>query len=329
MRKTEYLEKIREILTGVDEDIVKDILEDYENHFEMGMKEGRTEEEIAAELGDPKEMEDEMRQLVQAAGTTGTEEAEEKETIHCARETEKKFQDDSNVKATRLELEVVSADIYVVQSKDNKFNINWENHGGRKAAGMMSFEVEQRGNTVFAREHVKKSGLFGISVISRASSEVYVELPEDFEAVDIRSTSGEIEITRTSILGEYRVTSTSGDIIMRECRALAVEANCTSGDIRCENVDARAIRARSVSGDVVATNIDQQTCEINSVSGDVNVGLTNGCTGFTVNAQSVSGDVVVPKFDSYQKDGKHRVYVFGDGHAKVEAKTVSGDVRIR
>lgn len=323
MRKTEYLDKIREILTGVDEDIVKDILEDYENHFDMGMKEGRTEEEIAEELGNPKELEAEMKELVKEASKKVNEEFSSNE------KEEKCFMQPSGVKATRLELEVISADVHVVQALDNQFNIHWENHGGRKSAGTMNFVVEQRGNTIFARENVKRSGFLGINVISHVSTEVFVELPEDFEAVDIRSTSGSIDAANVKIRGEYRINTTSGDIMLRDCKGLALEAGDTSGDIRCENMDVKTIRARSVSGDVKAAGIDRQTCEINSVSGDVNVELAGDCTGYTVSGQSVSGDVVVPKFDYYQKEGKRRVYVFGDGHTKIEAKTVSGDVRVR
>ena len=41
------------VLTNIPKDEKKEILRDYEDHFEIGLEKGRTEEEIAESLGDP------------------------------------------------------------------------------------------------------------------------------------------------------------------------------------------------------------------------------------------------------------------------------------
>jgi len=54
MQKDEYLKKLGLALSGISETERQDILADYAEHFEMGALDGRTEEEIAESLGDPK-----------------------------------------------------------------------------------------------------------------------------------------------------------------------------------------------------------------------------------------------------------------------------------
>lgn len=54
MNKQEFLEQLRRNLKGLSEEDIKEVLFDYEEHFEIGFDKGRSEEEIAVSLGDPK-----------------------------------------------------------------------------------------------------------------------------------------------------------------------------------------------------------------------------------------------------------------------------------
>ena len=56
MNKTEYLKKLTNELGHMPYGDVQDIIQSIEEHFDEGMNEGRSEEEIAACLGDPKEL---------------------------------------------------------------------------------------------------------------------------------------------------------------------------------------------------------------------------------------------------------------------------------
>ena len=56
MNKSEYLNKLTNELGHMPYGDVKDIIQSIEEHFEEGISEGRSEEEIAASLGDPKEL---------------------------------------------------------------------------------------------------------------------------------------------------------------------------------------------------------------------------------------------------------------------------------
>ncbi len=56
MNKTEYLTKLTNELGHMPYGDVKDIIQSMEEHFDEGINEGRSEEEIAESLGDPKEL---------------------------------------------------------------------------------------------------------------------------------------------------------------------------------------------------------------------------------------------------------------------------------
>jgi len=56
MTKREYLDRLADALGGMSYAEVKDIKADIEAHFEAAMMNGKTEEEIAEGLGDPKEL---------------------------------------------------------------------------------------------------------------------------------------------------------------------------------------------------------------------------------------------------------------------------------
>lgn len=54
LNRREFIEILRSGLKGLPENEIMDILYDYEEHFEIGLSKGKTEEEIAKELGNPK-----------------------------------------------------------------------------------------------------------------------------------------------------------------------------------------------------------------------------------------------------------------------------------
>ena len=54
MSRDEFLKTLRKELTGIPKEEIEDILYDYKEHFDIGIHKGKTEEQIAKELGNPK-----------------------------------------------------------------------------------------------------------------------------------------------------------------------------------------------------------------------------------------------------------------------------------
>jgi len=54
VKKNEYLDLLRYYLSNLPKNVVDDIINDYEEHFSIGLENNKTEEEISEELGSPK-----------------------------------------------------------------------------------------------------------------------------------------------------------------------------------------------------------------------------------------------------------------------------------
>lgn len=67
MDKKEFLENLSKYLRGIPGEDEQDITSDFEEHFEMGKKEGRTEEDLAKSLGDPKALANQLRASIMVA----------------------------------------------------------------------------------------------------------------------------------------------------------------------------------------------------------------------------------------------------------------------
>ncbi|URZ01872.1 DUF1700 domain-containing protein [Clostridium felsineum] len=62
MNKREFLSLLRSYLEGFNEDEKQEILYDYEEHFRIGIENGKTEQEIAKELGSPMDIANQYRE---------------------------------------------------------------------------------------------------------------------------------------------------------------------------------------------------------------------------------------------------------------------------
>jgi len=56
MTKNEFMSILNSQLSGMPEDERKEMIYDYEEHFRFALEEGKTEEQICSELGEPKEI---------------------------------------------------------------------------------------------------------------------------------------------------------------------------------------------------------------------------------------------------------------------------------
>lgn len=66
MNKKEFVDSLTKYLKGVPRDEVQDIISDFVEHFEMGKKDGRTEDNIAESLGAPKVLAKQLKASIMA-----------------------------------------------------------------------------------------------------------------------------------------------------------------------------------------------------------------------------------------------------------------------
>ena len=67
MNKKEFLDNLSKYLRGIPGEDEQDIISDFEEHFEMGKNEGRTEEDLSKSLGDPKALANQLKANIMVA----------------------------------------------------------------------------------------------------------------------------------------------------------------------------------------------------------------------------------------------------------------------
>ncbi len=68
MKREEYMGALQSALAGFDEELVQEIVSDYEERFRVGMEKGKTEEQVIAELGSIKDLVEELTEMQPGAG---------------------------------------------------------------------------------------------------------------------------------------------------------------------------------------------------------------------------------------------------------------------
>ncbi|MDE5748746.1 MAG: DUF1700 domain-containing protein, partial [Acetatifactor sp.] len=118
MTKSEYMSTLREKLQRYNRALETEILEDYEQHFAEGLAEGRTEEEIIAELGNIEDMlqefsEEDLKQELEAVESQASQ-SNSYEQLYRA-----------------VVIEGLLADVEVRRSQDDQLKIDYENRGSK------------------------------------------------------------------------------------------------------------------------------------------------------------------------------------------------------
>jgi DUF4097 and DUF4098 domain-containing protein YvlB len=157
-------------------------------------------------------------------------------------------------------------------------------------------------------------GRFGALEIRSASGDLWFD--DVTGRANIKSASGDLRLG--SIEGPVSVNTTSGDAEIHKA-ADSLSAALVSGDLRVGEAGGD-VKGRSVSGDLRIESFDRGRADLSSVSGDVQVGVLPDRSVW-MDLVSRSGDT------SCDLDmGGERT---GGPDVRIEAKSVSGDIRVR
>jgi DUF4097 and DUF4098 domain-containing protein YvlB len=194
---------------------------------------------------------------------------------------------------------------------------------------------------------VRAKSISGNISIAKISGELSAESVSGDVILDA---TGRVSVAK-SISGDVAVSGVTGD----EPLVLST----VSGSIRLHGIKSRALDVNSVSGDVIARDVTCERAAVQTISGDVEYAgaLTRGGryelrahsgsirlvpagdAGFTVDANSFSGsirtDVPIKSEAAADADRSHRGPrrtalrgTYGDGGARVELTTFSGNITI-
>ena len=347
MKKDEFFAQLRNAFAGMDEELIMDILSDYENHFNEGMENGKSEEEICEELGNVEEIRQAFLDENSAAMTINVnsfvsndsganKQSDSNIVFPINRVTDTNNTDDANFNSNsdtvgnsdiynrfypgiqRVNAQLTDADIEIKKSSTNDVELS--------VTGGLADDIEALKETLrvsasagtLSIQQEKKAGisvsyaasrLFGFKVGKySAGIVIHIAVPEQFEKIKVKSISG--DIVANDISSErFLVEAVSGDISVDQLNTKQCELNSKSGDIKTNNSSAKTLLIHTGSGDVGVEDCQADELLASSISGDVNV---IACKADKMDVVSISGDIKA-EFDK---------------SAQCRAKSTSGDCKV-
>lgn len=318
MTKREYMQQLSRALEGYEQGFVQEILESYEEHFEAGLKSGRSEEEICRELGD-------IEELLREMG----DEVEFKKEERPLPKPVTAIEPVQYSGISKVQLNLFSMDAEISRSCDRELHVYLQS--GEELSQYLEEQVEGDTYMVNEKKPMKKQPSLDLASLLRMmrnpTPKLMVELPERIEflhgkttsgdlkldklnsrAVELETTSGDIQITQM-VAEESVIKASSGDIRLEQVNVSEMVLQNSSGDISWQDGQVQQAQLRTVSGDIELTHLNGQKVELTSVSGDIEL---DGVRGEKWKAETSSGDV---EGDYYAQNSR--------------IKTSSGDIDVR
>lgn len=303
--------QLRTAFAGMDEELLTDILGDYENHFKEGIENGKSEEEICEELGNVEEIRQAFLDENPAAMTinvNSNSDAVGNSDIY------NRFYPGIQ----RVNAQLTDADIEIKKSNTNEVELSVT--GGladdmealketlRVSASVGTLSIQQEKKAGISVSYAA-SRLFGLKVGKySAGIAIHIAVPEQFEKIKVKNISGDIVVNDISS-ERFLVEAVSGDISVDQLNTKQCELNSKSGDIKTNNSSAKTLLIHTGSGDVGVEDCQADELFASSISGDVNV---IACKADKMDVVSISGDIKA-EFDK---------------SAQCRAKSTSGDCKV-
>lgn len=143
------------------------------------------------------------------------------------------------------------------------------------------------------------------------------------ESLEVKTASGSVRGDRVE--SDVRVNSASGDVWIERIGG-RLTAALASGDVRTDEVGGE-LRANSASGDLRIDRFRGDEVTIKSVSGDLVIGFPKGIR-LDAEVNTLSGHVHLPTPGSSEPASSEVVAERPKRRVRLNAKTVSGDIRI-
>lgn len=229
---------------------------------------------------------------------------------------------------TEVDVRTVSADIVWHVAKDQEFVAHLHGPAGASRPELI---VSQQGERAVVE--VRHRPQIGIPDFSPGRLVLDVYAPErNWRSVRLRTVSGHGELPVVSAK-DFSFHSTSGDLRAAGLATTRAEVRTTSGDAEVGGFRGD-LDFSSTSGDlqVQYAAFDQSQAKLTATSGELDLDLPDGAQ-FALDARSVSGDIrcdfPVTISGGTGGPGSRRLNgSVGGGTNTVQARTVSGDIRL-
>ncbi|MGO4987718.1 DUF4097 family beta strand repeat-containing protein [Gallicola sp. Sow4_E12] len=344
MKQTEYLDLMDYYFRNADPLVYEEIKKDFEDHFRQGIEDGKKEEEIAHELGDPKEIfleykeegiiEENARFDFSIFGTI-FDEIGEKFSKKKKRNELQNYSRNIPEQVHRIEIASEGYDIKIRNHKENSISIHYisEKSG--------DLPIQTKGSLL-------KIGSLEPNHLLNPSEAPYVKkaeiwIPEGNDmGINIWSLSGNSDIDVLN--NDITLRVGKGEILLRsKGRSAVIDAALANVKVRGDqkeiyiktaagNIDVNSRTAEmdinTISGKVQVRMLKSRELKIRSISSDIRLQMAE--LEGKVKASSMSGEICIDKgiSDDVKKYGKSIEEKWSEEHRSIHMSSVSGNISV-
>ena len=347
MTKNEYLAALNQALANYSPNFKKDILDAFEAHFQEGISEGRSEEEIMNDLGT---IDDVIENIHMMGG--------EKETVH----KEQKNKDYEVLKeglSTAFHAFTRIADEALGHAKDFTANMNRKKNTAHYYSEpqsetlpssvvklvihsetlMSSLDIKLEKGNELHYEFTQSHSIFtnpisdGIrcevsdttgKILVNGSGNLTVQIPDGVTTITMEAPAGDVDINDIK-LDEFECHNTSGDITLNRVEMKRADFKMMAGDLDISDSTFDEIGMQLSCGDVDLTNTTGNLYA-NLSAGDIDIQKhAADVIQISATAGDIDMEVSSPNIEVKSTAGDIDLNVHGDIHS-IKVTSTAGDI---
>ena len=347
MTKNEYLAALNQALANYSPNFKKDILDAFEAHFQEGISEGRSEEEIMNDLGT---IDDVIENIHMMGG--------EKETVH----KEQKNKDYEVLKeglSTAFHAFTRIADEALGHAKDFTANMNRKKNTAQYYSEpqsetlpssivklvihsetlMSSLDIKLEKGNELHYEFTQSHSIFtnpisdGIrcevsdttgKILVNGSGNLTVQIPDGVTTIAMEAPAGDVDINDIK-LDEFECHNTSGDITLNRVEMKRADFKMMAGDLDISDSTFDEIGMQLSCGDVDLTNTTGNLYA-NLSAGDIDIQKhAADVIQISATAGDIDMEVSSPNIEVKSTAGDIDLNVHGDIHS-IKVTSTAGDI---
>ena len=349
MTKNEYLAALNQALANYSPSFKKDILDAFEAHFQEGISEGRSEEEIMNDLGT---IDDVIENIHMMGG--------EKETVH----KEQKNKDYEVLKeglSTAFHAFTRIADEALGHAKDFAANMNRKKNTAQYYSEpqsetlpssivklvihsetlMSSLDIKLEKGNELHYEFTQSHSIFtnpisdGIrcevsdttgKILVNGSGNLTVQIPDGVTTIAMEAPAGDVDINDIK-LDEFECHNTSGDITLNRVEMKRADFKMMAGDLDISDSTFDEIGMQLSCGDVDLTNTTGNLYA-NLSAGDIDIQKhAADVIQISATAGDIDMEVSSPNIEVKSTAGDIDLNVHGDIHS-IKVTSTAGDIEM-
>lgn len=340
MTENQFIQELEYALDQLPSEERMDILQDIREYFANGRADGKSEEAIAAELGEPSAI---AKELVDSFDFNKT--AAPSLDIDMTKD-----------KFDKVDIEIENGMLVIFPSEDGKMHVDITDKNYKQ---QLAVDIVNRTLVISLKE---ESTLWGIFRITRSTNTptLNVRLPDRlYERIQISSENGSITGERlfATLLeleaengridfsgigaGRFTVNSENGDIRLKSVQAKNIEAETDNGELVMHEIQCGNIEANSANGAITLTEIDG---DVQARTDNGRIHLLTGNLDRVIELETDNGAILLetrayPENATIQADvdwgsisvfgSKNRKTVFGSGHHPIDLQSDNGSITVQ